>query len=325
MEERNLRCIAAIDRHNVLKQQRYYIPPKSKVCQRHFELNAWNNINNFRSLSRFNANQIDEMVDLLRVQAMPENLIHDLSSEEMKIFTGLSRKDFDQLFEKIPSISSKFTNDITLAKNALYTYMLRLRTGQTLERISSYVKMSLTTVSRWIEIVRAVLIKEFVPTSMKSNWTREELILNTTELSRALYCDGNRNKVVLALDATYLYIQKSGNQDFQKDTYTDQKKRNFVKIMMCVTTNGKIIFTSGPHPAVHNDATIISKILNSNECPVFSVLQTGDVCIVDRGFRDCVNALKCKGLEVWMPEMIEKIQMATQKNSSIHNKPTSRD
>lgn len=39
---------------------------------------------------------------------------------------------------------------------------------------------------------------------------------------------------------------------------------------------------------------------------IFSKLERADVCLVDRGFRDCVEVLKSKQLDVGMPEMISK-------------------
>lgn len=254
------------------------------------------------------------MIDLLRVRELPKNdLTQDLSTKDMKVVTGLSRANFEELAESCPSLLIKYRNNKTLARNALFAYLMRLRTGETLDQISSSIKVPCTTIQRWIKTVREVLTEGFLPDNMKSAWTRDELIRNTTDLSRALYLDGNANRIAIVLDATYLFIEKSGNQTFQKVTYTDQKKRHFVKVMMCVTTNGKIVFTSGPHPAVDNDAKIITRILSKNECPVFSILEAGDVCLVDRGFRDCAQILRNKELDVRMPEMIRKNPDGTMK------------
>lgn len=145
-----------------------------------------------------------------------------------------------------------------------------------------------------------------MPLHLNSIWTRDQLQANTTELSHILYCDGDTTKVVLVFDGTYIYVENSGNQTFQKKTYTSQKKRNLIKIMMCVTSNGKIVFASGPHAAVENDAKILTSILDSNHCFIFSQLEPADVCLVDRGFRDCVEFLKSKQLDVRMPEFISK-------------------
>lgn len=154
-------------RFNALKQHRFYIPFGSVVCKHHFESHAWKNIESFRSLNRFDANQIADMIDLLRYQKLPEiDAVQDFSSVDMKINTGLSREKFEQLFESIPSIKIRF-NNIPLAKKALHTYMMRLRTGQTLDQISSNINVSHTRVRYWLKTVREILSDEFVPFDMK--------------------------------------------------------------------------------------------------------------------------------------------------------------
>lgn len=86
----NLQRITPEVRFNALKQHRFYIPFDSVVCKHHFESNAWRNIENFRSLNRFDANQIADMINLLRCQDLPENdVVQDISSVDMKINTGL--------------------------------------------------------------------------------------------------------------------------------------------------------------------------------------------------------------------------------------------
>lgn len=184
--------------------------------------------------------------------------------------------------------------------------MLRLRTGQTLEQIAFGLKVSIPTIHNRLQNARKILYKYFVCSSLKFSWTRKELNDNTIELSRLVHGNGDPDQVILVLDGTYIYTEKSGNQDFQKQSYINQKKRNFVKIMMCVTTNGKIIFASGPHAATKNDATILRNILDRNECNVFSILKPGDVILVDRGFRDCSELLKARGLDVRSPAFLNK-------------------
>lgn len=312
--KRNLQNITPAVRFKILQNHRFYIPHGSRACEVHFKSKSWKNTNNFRSVNRFNARHIENMIDLLRSQnLLKDNVIRESTSVDMKIATGLSREQFKELFRSIPSLAGKFKNKKSVAEMALYTYLMRLRTGQTISQISSHLKVGTWKICDWLKIVRNVLSEEFVPPNVQPNWSREDLIRNTTDLSRAIYGNGKPDQIVVVFDGTYLYVDNSGNQTFQKQTYTDQKKRNFVKIMMCVTTNGKIIFTSGPHPAVDNDATIMSKILNHDVYQLFSVLQAGDVCLVDRGFRDCVEILRSKGLDVRMPEMITKNPDGTSK------------
>lgn len=293
-------------RLQVLRKHRFYIPNRAIVCSIHCESRAWNNINNFRQANTFNKDHIADMVDLLRGKHFrAKDVMLEHSSDDIKILTGLTSEQFRELSETVPALRRKFKNNI-LARNALFMYLMRLRTGQTLAQIALKFNVSMGTIINRLKIVRNILHKKFVPLTLKSVWTRDYLIENTTSLSRILYGLENQSKVVLIFDGTYIYVEKSNNQTFQKKSYTDQKKRNFVKVMMCVTTNGKIVFASGPYAAVDNDAKILKSIINQDNCQVFSQLGSGDVCIVDRGFRDCVNELNSLGLDVRIPENIKK-------------------
>lgn len=70
-----------------------------------------------------------------------------------------------------------------------------------------------------------------------------------------------------------------------------QFKRNLIKFMLFVTTNGLIAAAYGPFEAHKNDATIMEEIMNERGT-IFEQLRRGDVVVVDRGFRDIISALK---------------------------------
>lgn len=303
-ETKNMHRITKEVRSQVMKEHRFYIPNNVKVCDIHYRSRAWNNVNDFRQSNSFNKDQIEDMVDLIQFRPKYDVTL-ECSSDDMKILTGLRSEQFTELFECVSQLKKQFKYNIQLARTALYMYLIRLRTGQTLQQMSTTFNVSHGTIINRLRTVRNVLMKEFVPSNL-TDWSRETLIANTTELSRILYSDGNSNRVVLILDGTYIFIEKSGNQQFQKQTYNDHKKRNYIKVMMCVTTNGKIVFASGPHMAVDNDAKILKNILKKKEGTILSNLEAGDICLVDRGFRDAVNDMKAMEIDVRIPKNIKK-------------------
>lgn len=134
-----------------------------------------------------------------------------------------------------------------------------------------------------------VIHDNFVPHHL-FNQNRENILENTTPMSRKLY-NVNDSTAILVWDGTYVYTIKSSNFEFQRNTYSMQKKRNLVKFMMCVTTNGLIVGAYGPYNAKTNDSAILNQIM-LEPGNIFQVLHDGDVMIVDRGFRDCVNELQ---------------------------------
>lgn len=130
--------------------------------------------------------------------------------------------------------------------------------------------------------------------------SREDLISHCTLLSQKLFYPENPQKVILIWDGTYIYIEKSAQHKFQKNTYNSHKKRNYVKPMMIVTTGGTIVCAIGPFKAIENDATITKKIL-LKDVPALQNLQAEDVMIVDRGFRDCRIEFQNCGFLVEIP------------------------
>lgn len=206
------------------------------------------------------------------------------SESRVKRNTGLTPAQFENLFHSLA--------------------MLQMRAGQSDEDIAAEFELSKMTIGRRLSVTRKVLEENFSMNYVNVLPSREFLIHNSTEMCRELFNSENEDKIFLVWDATYIYINKSRNYDFQKATYTKQKMRNFIKIMMCVTTNGYIVYALGPYEARDNDATIMRKI--DENYNAFDVLDNGDTLILDRGFRDCVKYFEDKGFTVLMPSLVQK-------------------
>lgn len=232
-------------------------------------------------------------------------VLKNKSDEAIKIDTGLTRDQFCNLFQSLPSLRAELQNNI-IASDFLYTYLMKIRTGRTHEDIARIFGITAMAVSKRLNRVRVAMEQDFVYRYVNCLLSREELAERTTMFSQMLFCNGDTSRPVLILDGTYVYIQKSTNFEMQKQSYSDQKKRNFVRVMKCVTTDGTIIFALGPYPASSNDAKILPSIVeNSN---AFNNLIAGDVLLVDRGFQRCVTFLEDRGFNVQMPAFLERSQ-----------------
>lgn len=66
--------------------------------------------------------------------------------------------------------------------------------------------------------------------------------------------------------------------------------------------DGYVVDILGPYHANKNDAEILREILDKNE-DFKSLLEDGDVLILDREFRDVVGDLETKGFKVLMPSL----------------------
>lgn len=227
------------------------------------------------------------------------SVVGPYNKNTMRIYTGLNIAQFDQVLRIVmPSLLRVFkTSD--KSKIALYIFLMRLKTGQTYNQIAPLFYISRITVGSWIRKVRDILHKNFVTLHLYKR-KRQDLISNTTPLSRMLYQVSNQTAVV-CWDATYVFTVKSSNFGFQKKTYSMQHERNLLKFMLCVTTNGFIAAVYGPFEAKKNDAVILNIILNEPG-NIFEQLLPGDVMVVDRGFRDCIQTLKNRGFQVKVPK-----------------------
>lgn len=180
---------------------------------------------------------------------------------------------------------------------------MKMRTGQPSEDIGRLFGVSRVTVERSCTKIREAMNTDFVFNNVNYVPSREVLLDSNTDMGRGLFCTDDDDKAVFVCDATYIFINKSSNHEFQKKTYNAKKKRNFLKIMMCVTCNGTIIYAFGPYPAVQNDATILKSIFERYDA--FDHFQRNDIILLDRGFRDCVAFVKDKGFDVKMPALLQ--------------------
>lgn len=218
----------------------------------------------------------------------------------MKTLTGYTIQQFEDIYSAIPSLLQRYSSESS-ARNALYVYLMKLRTGCTNDELSKRFKLTLVTIKRCLDSVRECLLTDFVPVYLR-NRTREESILNNTEMSKRLLAGENPNAIIRICDGTYIYIDKSANIGFQKKTYSGQKKRNFLRIMMCVSPDGYIENVFGPYEANLNDAKILQDIVKNHLAELN--MERGDIFVLDRGFRDVVGDLENLGFQVRIPGFI---------------------
>ena len=115
---------------------------------------------------------------------------------------------------------------------------------------------------------------------------------HTTNMAKILLCCEDR--VITIWDATYIYIEKSSSYDFQRATYSMHKHRSLLKFMLVVASDGFIIDVIGPFlcNGRNNDASITEEVLSESSYDISDWFERGDVFVVDRGFRDCLDYLE---------------------------------
>lgn len=307
-EKDDLICLTREFRSNILRTKRVYIPQHSHACEYHFENGLWDDI--ISMIFTYSANQIEDMVDLLRDHRC--DIVNRFSvSTDLKLKTGLKRDCFNDLVTMLPSLQSFFSGDLKKTTKAITMFLYRMRTASTYESMAISFELSVKTVMKYIDAARNSLQTDFVPRFLGfENHGRDFLLNCTTEMARQLYCGNDNQKIVIVADGTYIYCNKSKNFDFQRETYSDQKKRNFVKPMVFVTTDGTYDVL-GPYAAGQNDASIMKTIFQTHE-EIMTVMKESDILLLDRGFRDCIDFLREKGLDPRMPEFVHKADRSGQ-------------
>lgn len=213
--------------------------------------------------------------------------------------TSLTVPQFYELFHELPALRNDFNNECD-ARDALFIYLMKIRTGASNEEIGFDFGLSRRTIGRRLTCARNAMLSDFVPRFVNNTRTRQDLLQHCTPLSLQLFDPNNTGKVILIADGTYIFTEKSEQHQFQKASYCSHKKRNYIKVMNIVTTDGTIFRTIGPFQASKNDASIMEDILIGNP-NIFENIKDGDILLVDRGFRDCVSLLKKRGFDVKIP------------------------
>lgn len=278
-------------RREWLKAYRVFLCDKSRCCDEH--LSDSNLVHKLSKTSSFSPKQQKDLHELR--DAIKDDDMGSILRSNCKQWTGLSRDEVMSLLNELPSISCKRKGYIVL-----FTYLIKLRTGESDDRIATLLNLERSSVSKYLKVARSAVSLEFTPNHLGfRHLNRHQLIERHTPTSKLLF----GNNVVLIWDGTYIYIQKSGNHDFQRKAYSMQKHRCLVKPMMVVTPDEYIVEVYGSFKATENDATILNRIMNSPDSPR-NFLRENDTFLLDRGFRDSLRTLRQAQINGMMPSFI---------------------
>ncbi|CAF4718790.1 unnamed protein product [Rotaria sp. Silwood2] len=155
-------------------------------------------------------------------------------------------------------------------------------------------------------------------TAIEEHQTAIDTILHTNKF----------NQLCVVADATYLFIQKSTNNQLQRKSYSMHKHWNLVKPMSLTTAmisyirfflqDGSILCALEPFFSDYknSDTTILKHCLYNNEQNIINWLHKDDVLIVDRGFRDVIPKSKHFGYVAIMSSFLnEREQLSTEENN----------
>lgn len=180
-ETNNLVVVPVKKRLEILKQFKLFISKNARMCSNHAEFGEWHQLT-ANALTNFTKKQLEEMTTLLgrNTKIEPPGLKVITNERE----TGLSMAIFLVLFNSFPSLRREFRN-VEKAKLALKTFLTRLRSGDPLCRNCILPSLSLVTQRKYIRIVRAALLKDFVPLHLGfDSFSRNELVQNSSQMAK---------------------------------------------------------------------------------------------------------------------------------------------
>jgi len=216
-----------------------------------------------------------------------------------KAWTGLTKEQFAELLDELPSFRGTRNAELCLV-----LLLAKLRTGLSDERLATQFNVARSTAKDMCR-ARNVLITDFVRLHLGfQHVDRNTIFQHTSAVAHTLFCH-DEERVIVVLDGTYVYIQKSFNYGFQRSTYSLHKNRPLMKPFMIVTTTGYIIDIFVPYLAFLNDAQIAEDFFMHDES-VRDFFAEGDVLLVDRGFRDYMSMLQARSYNVQMLDFIPR-------------------
>lgn len=246
-----------------------------------------------------NRSTVLELLSKMRDACLRNNKRLDFSTfsdDEYIDITGICKSAFEEICQ---CVNGHIRN--TPARDLITTvgiFFFKLRSGLSNKLLSTLFGITKSSIRRAIASVRKCLMSQFVPRHLGlDHISREELIANHTRpLAQSLFTSdsGDSAKLILVLDGTYIYIQKSQNYTFQRRSYSIHKGRPLVKPMVIVTTTGYYLTIVGPYLSdnKNSDAKILNHILAHNVENIKQFIKSDDIFIVDRGFRDSLELLQ---------------------------------
>ncbi|CAK1583783.1 unnamed protein product [Parnassius mnemosyne] len=228
--------------------------------------------------------------------------IDNLEDHVIHTWVGLNKVQSNQIFNEVTPLT-----EVPRGSVALATYLIKLRTGDSNDRLSSLLKVLRRTLEKWLKEIQHLLTEYFVPKQLSLNHiNRQEIKERNLSIPNALFGDfEGENRPVVIFDGIYCYIEKISNYLYQKRTYNLHKYRNLVKPFIIACTDEYIIDVLGPYPATISYADIMRKEF-SDGSPLREYFMQGDAFILDRGFRDSLPILNQCGYRIYVPASLRE-------------------
>ena len=238
-----------------------------------------------------------------------------LSEKQIQIFTGSNWKNIIQIEEMLTSLRNTESRSVI---QELVVFLFKLRTGNSNAFLASI--LQLENEHKVLEYSNSI-IKSFeidvLPFNFGSSYFNRNYLTEkcTTEMAKKLF--NIYDQLFLIGDGTYAKHQKSTNNEYQRKSFSGQKKIPLCKSFTLCTTNGYIIDMFGPYLANQNDADTLRSVIE-DPTVLYKFPKHGGIFVLDRGFRNVKDALEKKGFIVLMPALKGKRkQLSTEESNKL--------
>lgn len=147
--------------------------------------------------------------------------------------TSKNHCSLDQFEDLLQYLSPMRNTSIRSVRVALAIYLTKFRLGLSNSVLASMFHLSYRrSVSRIIHSVRKTMMETFVPDYIGFRHIDRRTIIeqHSSAIANDLLLDSN-DQIAVVVDGTYLYVQKSTNNEFQRRSYSMHKYRNLVKVI----------------------------------------------------------------------------------------------
>ncbi|XP_062618934.1 uncharacterized protein LOC134280537 [Saccostrea cucullata] len=302
-------------------RKKMFVPAGSRCCPKHiadkeFTDDALQQMQQTNPDTNINRTSIVELLQQTREFALRNESIRlnfddakSMDNEDYYNLTGLTKDQFDELLSYLKDVDIRATKTRSV-RTCIAILLTKLRCGMSNHLLGTLFGMQKWQIRRAVLTAKHALMLNFVPHHLGfSHITREDVKENHTRpLAKELLCTVTENPVILVLDGTYIYLQKSGNFTFSRRSFSTHKHRPLIKPMIVVTTSGYVVSVLGPYLAdsKNSDAKILTHMIETNVEEIKDWIKEEDIFIVDRGFRDAETLLNDIGIHVEMPSFLPR-------------------
>jgi hypothetical protein len=303
------------------------VPENNRICADHldsgiFTEEALSRIIVTKESAELNGQQVAKWLTNLSLKLSQRHRLIDFNSnaglpnEDVKMLTGIDRNAFQALVNVLKTSKMRESANRSL-QNALGIFMILLRLNLSQRVIAFLFGVSQSVVSDAIDAVSEVLLEKFVPLHLGYEHLSREQIMNHMRPTFTTILERDEEDMILILDGTYLYAEKSSNFYLQRRSFSSHKNRNLFKPMMVVCPDGYVIEADGLYfsDGVNNDSKILEDMWKKDN----SVLSR-DCLILDRGFRDVIPRIEASKVATFCPKFLPKGQKQFTAEEANHSR-----